>query len=200
MHLEQTICCFSNISIHCMWNHLEMLIEVVWVPCIEVEGTSRGHARYLAHLVHLLLMVMMMMVLLMVVVVMMLVMVMRAPLGVMRSMTCWFTINTNFIHPPSPLYNCVAPSSVFMSATSSDPIWNPNICWNWLLQNRYNWKCFRYLLLIWLHDFPSVPSAALFCQQQLQTNWKLNFRIEVKSSCLGTFEGSCKQNIIPNFF
>ena len=37
-----------------MWNHLEMLIEVVWVPCIEVEGTSRGHTRYLAHLVHLL--------------------------------------------------------------------------------------------------------------------------------------------------
>ena len=41
-----------------MWNYLQMLIEVVWIPCIEVEGASRGQARYFAHLVHLMVMVM----------------------------------------------------------------------------------------------------------------------------------------------
>ena len=36
-------------------NHLQVLIEVVWVPGIEVDGSSRGHARYFAHLILILL-------------------------------------------------------------------------------------------------------------------------------------------------
>ena len=60
-----------------------MLIEVVWVPCIEVKGASPRHACYFAHLVHLLVVMMM---------VVMLVMVM---------------VMVEIQDDDSPLYNCV---------------------------------------------------------------------------------------------
>ena len=54
-----------------------MLIEVVWVPCIQVEGTSPCHASYFAHRVHFLVMVVMvMMLVILVILVMAMVMVM----------------------------------------------------------------------------------------------------------------------------
>ena len=84
-----------------------MLIEVVWVPCIEVKGTSPRHASYFAHRVHLLVMLMVMMMLVMLVIlVMAMVMVM---------------VMVMVENQDSPLYTGVD-SCIFMSATYSASI------------------------------------------------------------------------------